>query len=96
MRATPRARKSANSRPSRTLSDDAIFRRIVLLDFVLIPSSFAMACPDIGPFVMTGDETFLVFFRPEIPGKGAPQQYRRFLPASLQTIRLEKLPVAPG
>jgi hypothetical protein len=62
----------------------------------LFPHPSPWRAPDIVPFVMTGDETFLVFFRPEIPGKGAPQQYRRFLPTSLQTIRLEKLPVAPG
>jgi hypothetical protein len=39
---------------------------------------------------------FFGLFSPESSREGAPQQDPRFLPASLQTIRLEKLPVAPG
>jgi hypothetical protein len=56
-----------------------------------------MMSRDTVRFFMTGAEAnFLVFFRPNLPGQGAPQQYRCFLPASVQTIRLEKFPVAPG
>jgi hypothetical protein len=45
---------------------------------------------------VVAEAAFSVFFSAETLGKCAPQQDMRFLPASLQTIRLEKLRVDPS